>query len=110
MSIYRLFKLSITFSCSLSLLASETTKATRWVALVPSRYAARDLGHRPRNEGWHGDEAVVVDARIGARRPRRGSRRLGEEQRGVGMDQHDGVGPLAGRRIEHGADVRKGRL
>jgi hypothetical protein len=95
---------------SVLVLASETTKATRWVALASSFYAARGLGHRPRNEGWGGGDAAVGDVLVHARRPRRGSRRSGKEKLGVGLGQHRLVGTLPGRRIDHGSDVRKGCL
>ena len=50
MSISRFFKLGITpLGCRR--ISSETTKATRWVALDWLRYAASGLAHTPPSEG-----------------------------------------------------------
>jgi hypothetical protein len=85
----------------------ETTKATRWVALAWSCYAARFLADAPLCEGrGETGPTIVDDERVPARR-RGGRGRFGEIRCVDGLPHalHD---PLPERRIEQTSSVRKG--
>jgi hypothetical protein len=85
----------------------ETTKATRWVALAWSCYAASFLARTPLSEGWSETGPGVVGDERGPARHRCGAGRFGEI-RCVG-DLHHGVhGVMPKRRIDQTSDDRKG--
>jgi hypothetical protein len=74
------FKLSIT-SVVVLVPPPETTKATRWVALAVSRYAARFLAHEPLSE----DVCITAKAFRHACRPHgtRDDRGMGRRGEGI---------------------------
>jgi hypothetical protein len=84
----------------------ETTKATRWVALAWSRYAASFLARAPLCEGRGETGPAHVGDEHGPARDRGGRGRVGEI-RCVDDGQRGPHSPLVGWRIDETPEVRK---
>jgi hypothetical protein len=101
-----LSQLSIFLSCGV-LSSPETTKATPWVALAWSCYAASFLARAPLREGGSETGPATRDDGVVPARHRGGRGRFGELRCVDGL-QHGLHGLSPGRRIDQTADVRKG--
>jgi hypothetical protein len=101
-----LSQLSIFLSCDV-LSSPETTRATPWVALAWSCYAASFLARAPLREGGSETGPATRDDGVVPARHRGGRGRFGELRCVDGL-QHGLHGLSPGRRIDQTADVRKG--
>lgn len=90
--------------------ASETTKATRWVALTRSWYAASGLARAPPGEGGVVTEPAIAGDRLQARRSIGDPGRFGLHGMAVRCDRHRRIGGMPRRNIVETPTRRKGQF